>query len=297
MAAPPRPPEPSPLAAARKALRSWYEPRREAYPWRRGPVDPYRVLVTEVMAQQTQARRVAAAFGPFLDRFPTVETLASASRADVVRAWANLGYNRRAIALHEAARAIVRTHAGRVPRDADALVALPGVGPYTAAAVASIAFGAPVAAVDTNARRVIARAGSGLEPDEIAPGDLDRAALAWLDPGDPGLWNQAVMDLGRVVCRPRAPLCDVCPLRPGCEFVAAGRTARGSSRPSPVFDGSSRQARGAVVRALRTRGTLTHGELASSTGLAPDRVDAAIDSLIRDEIVQRSRGRLRLHRG
>jgi A/G-specific adenine glycosylase len=278
-------------------LRSWYEPRREAYPWRKGPTDPYRVLVTEVMAQQTQAPRVAAAFGPFLERFPTVETLASASRADVVRAWANLGYNRRAVALHEAARAIVRTHAGRVPRDVDALVALPGVGPYTAAAVASIAYGEQVAAVDTNVRRVIARADGGREPDEVAPADLDRAAFAWLDRPDPGLWNQAVMDLGRVVCRPRVPRCDRCPLHPWCLFAAAGRTGRGSTRHGTAFEGSSRQARGAVVRTLRTRGPLTREELASSTGLAPGRVDAALDSLLRDDIVQGTRGRFCLHPG
>jgi len=129
--------ESSPL---RGALRAWYRPRREGYPWRRQGVDPYAVLVSEVMLQQTQAARVASAFEGFLRRFPDVSSLAAASRADVIRAWAGLGYHRRAVALHEAARTIVRVHGGMVPRDPRALQQLPGIGRYTASAVAAIAF-------------------------------------------------------------------------------------------------------------------------------------------------------------
>ncbi len=130
-------------------LMEWFEPRRLAYPWRRPRPDPYAVLVSEVMLQQTQASRVAPAFERFLRSFPTVRSLATAPAAEVVRAWAGLGYNRRAVALWEAARTIVSSHGGRVPDDPSALSELPGVGPYTAAAVASIAFGRPVAAVDS----------------------------------------------------------------------------------------------------------------------------------------------------
>src|SRR5436309_1877986 len=129
-----------------RALLAWYEPRRLAYPWRRRP-DPYRVLVSEVMLQQTQAARVAPAFTGFMRRFPTVRALARATRADVVRAWGTLGYNRRAVSLSDAARAIVARHGGRIPSDQDALLVLPGVGPYTAAAVASLAFGVAVPAI------------------------------------------------------------------------------------------------------------------------------------------------------
>ncbi len=130
---------------AREALRAWYRPRRRAYAWRRTR-DPYAVLVSEFMLQQTQAPRVEPLFTAFLQRFPSVATLGEASRADVLRAWAGLGYNRRAVRLHEAARAIVREHDGRVPSDLAALLRLPGVGPYTASAVASIAFGDRTAA-------------------------------------------------------------------------------------------------------------------------------------------------------
>ena len=188
--------EGSASAGAREALRAWYRPRRRSYAWRRTR-DPYAVLVSEVMLQQTQAPRVEPLFVPFLERFPTVEVLAEASRADVLRAWAGLGYHRRAVRLHEAARAIVREHDGRVPQDVATLLTLPGVGPYTVAAVASIAFGDRAAAVDVNVARVVARVRRGREPDEVSHAEVTAEANAWIDPDDPGAWNQAVMDLGR----------------------------------------------------------------------------------------------------
>jgi len=180
---------------------AWYRPRRRAYPWRRARPDPYRVLVSEFMLQQTQATRVAPAFRAFVARFPSVAALANASRRDVLAAWSGLGYNRRAVRLHEAARAIVAEHGGEVPRDPGALVALPGVGPYTASAVAAIAFRAPVPAVDTNVRRVVARAALGLEGFEAPASDVAGAASRWMRGSDPAEWNQAVMDLGRELCR------------------------------------------------------------------------------------------------
>ncbi|MDP9330295.1 MAG: A/G-specific adenine glycosylase [Actinomycetota bacterium] len=294
----PPPREPSPPEAAREALLEWYRPRREAYPWRRVATDSYRILVTEVMAQQTQAPRVASVFTPFVERFPSIEALAAASRADVLRAWSGLGYNGRAVALHEAAREIVREHAGTVPRDIGALLALPGVGPYTAAAVASIAYGEPVAAIDTNVRRVIARAARGAEPDELTPAELAADADAWLDRRDPGTWNQAVMDVGRALCRPVAPRCDQCPLARWCSFAASGRVGRRSAKRQPRFEGSPRQVRGAVVRALRDLPEASRSEIASATGFHRDRIGTAIGSLLRDGLVERAgRDRVRLHRG
>ncbi|MEX2421997.1 MAG: A/G-specific adenine glycosylase, partial [Actinomycetota bacterium] len=159
------------------------------------------------MLQQTQAARVAVAFPRFLRRFPSVGALARAPRRPVLQAWGDLGYNRRAVALSEAARAIVREYDGVVPGDASALQRLPGVGPYTAAAVAALAFDAPVAAVDTNVRRVVARVHLGAEGHDVAPTEIAVLARDWLDTRDPGSWNQAVMDLGREICRPR-PRCD-----------------------------------------------------------------------------------------
>jgi A/G-specific adenine glycosylase len=247
------------------------------------------VLVSEVMLQQTQAARVAPAYTSFVQRFPDVRALAAAKRGAVLRAWDGLGYNRRAVSLSEAARRIVRDHDGRVPGDPSALGRLPGVGPYTAAAVASIGFGLPVAAVDTNVRRVVARAVLGRPPGATRGPDVLAAAAAWLDPRDPGRWNQAVMDLGRTVCRP-APRCDACPIVAGCRWVAAGSPlgAAGRARRPETFEGSSRQARGLVVGALRRSPTLTLRSLGSRTGLPDDRLADAIGSLARDGIVAAS---------
>ena len=283
------------VAAARHALRRWYRPRRHAYAWRRSR-DPYAILVSEVMLQQTQAARVEPIFEAFMARFPTVRALAEAPRADVVRAWEGLGYHRRAVALHEAARTIMADHGGKVPRDAVALRALPGVGPYTASAVASIAFGAHLAAIDTNVRRIVARSRFGSEPDEVPPAELAAEAQASCDPADPGGWNQALMDLGREVCR-TIPRCDVCPLEGLCVFRAAGRVGRPSSRRQPAFEGSLRQVRGAVLAVLRREEGATVARLVRDSGFADDRVREALDGLTRDGVVEAGpRGTYRLPR-
>lgn len=277
------------LTSARRALLDWYRPRRHAYAWRRSH-DPYAILVSEVMLQQTQAARVEPLFEAFLARFPTVQALAEAPRADVVRAWEGLGYHRRAVALHEAARALRRDHGGVVPRELPALGALPGVGPYTASAVAAIAFGEPVAAVDTNVRRIVARVAFAAEPDEVAARDLADEAGRLCDRDDPGAWNQALMDLGREVCRP-SPRCDVCPLERWCAFRATGRIGRPSSRRQPAFEGSLRQVRGAVLAQLRRRDPASVARLVRETGEPEDRVRQALDGLERDGVVEtRPRG-------
>ena len=173
--------QPSLPAAARKALLEWYRPRARAYPWRRGRPNAYRTLVSELMLQQTQAPRVVPIFEAFVGVFPTVRALAGASRADVLRAWAGLGYNRRAVSLHRAAQAVVAQHGGRVPTDRADLQRLPGVGPYTAAAIASIAGGEPVAAIDVNARRIVARVAYGRDAASVSTGDIDATAATWVD--------------------------------------------------------------------------------------------------------------------
>jgi A/G-specific adenine glycosylase len=253
------------------------------------------------MLQQTQAARVAPAFDAFLRRFPTVTSLAAASRREVVRAWDGLGYHRRAVALSEGARIVVRDHDGRLPADPAALRRLPGVGLYTSAAVASIAFGVPVAAVDTNVRRIVARAHLGVDADDASPREVAGLADAWLDPRDPGRWNQALMDLGREVCRPR-PRCERCPLAAECRFVAAGLPLRPARRRQGPFRGSTREVRGAVVRALRVHESLSIGRLVAETGFARDRVVPAVSALASEGIVEAGpaaiagspRGRVRL---
>lgn len=286
------PSKPSRRRTGAKALRAWYAPRRGAYPWRETR-DPYAIWVSEVMLQQTQASRVVPAYGAFLARFPSVGALAAASRRDVVRAWGGLGYNRRAVWLSEGARTIVREHGGRIPRDPETLRALPGVGPYTAAAVSSMAFGQPVAVVDTNVRRVVARVHLGVDGRRAETRTVRELAQAWLDRDDPLTWNQAVMDLGREVCRPR-PRCGICPIARVCAFRGSEAIAVGGPGTKDAFEGSSRQVRGAIVRTLRSHETLSLTRLTAETGFDPERVDAAVAGLAADGLVERSAGRVRL---
>ena len=282
--------QPSLPGEAQVALRAWYEPRSRAYAWRRGRPSAYRTLVSELMLQQTQAARVEPIFGAFVRRFPTVRALASASRADVLRAWAGLGYNRRAVWLHRAAQVIVERHGGRVPLEPSVLVALPGVGTYTASAVASIAGGSAIPALDVNVRRIVARVGLGREPHEAAARSVDELAAGWIDRADPASWNQSLMDLGRTHCR-AVPSCDGCPLRRWCRWQGTGGSAASSA---PVrqgrFEGSSRQVRGSIVEVLRNRPSAGPGTLSTATGFPVDRVQAALEGLTRDSVVER-RGR------
>jgi len=259
------------------------------------------VLVSEVMLQQTQVRRVVPAYLRFLDGFPTPAVLAGAPLADVLRAWSGLGYNRRAAALWKAAGAIVAQHGAAVPSDPAVLARLPGIGPYTAAAVASVAYGVAVPAVDTNVRRVVARARLGREPSEVPAAQVVEAAASWLDRDAPGAWNQALMDLGRELCRPE-PACAGCPLRATCRFRAAGRVAIHPPRRGEPFQGSMRQVRGRIVEELRAVPEASVGGLARRCREPVDRVAAAVSALASDGLVRagpaalagRAGGRVRL---
>jgi A/G-specific adenine glycosylase len=275
---------------SREALQTWYGPRRAAYPWRRRPT-PYRVLVSEVMLQQTQAARVAPAFERFIRRFPTVRSLASASRAEVVRSWAGLGYNRRAVALHEAARRIERDHRGRIPREPEVLRGLPGIGPYTAAAVAAIGFGVPVPALDVNVQRVVARARLGREPHDAPAREIEAEARAWLQGQGPATWNQAVMDVGREVCRP-VPRCSECPVSPSCRLRRSGGKPASAPRRQGKFEGSFRQARGRVLARIRDGGPASLHTLVRESGESRDRVLAAVRALAADGLVEAGPGAL-----
>jgi A/G-specific adenine glycosylase len=203
-------------------LESWYQRERRSLPWRRTR-DPYRILVSEVMLQQTRAQTAIPYYQRFLEKFPDARALARARPNDVLAAWSGLGYYSRARRLQQAARAIVS--AGRFPRDYDQIRALPGVGPYTAAAVASIAFGAPHAVLDGNVMRVVARLRG--DASDIAAtrtrAHFQGIADELLDRRNPGCFNQAMMELGATVCLPRAPRCPVCPV---AEFCEACRTDR-----------------------------------------------------------------------
>lgn len=222
------------MSGAARALVRWFKASAREMPWRKLPLgaprDPYLVLVSELMLQQTQVSRVAPAFERFVARFPTVEALASASEADVLALWSGLGYYRRAKLLHAAARAVMADHAGVMPGTAEQLRGLPGLGPYTAAAVASLAFLEPRAMVDGNVARVMlrleGRSGSASDPKQIAwarerADELVRGAGR--RPG-PTLAAEALMELGATVCVPRGPRCEACPLAAVCVARAKGLT-------------------------------------------------------------------------
>jgi A/G-specific adenine glycosylase len=236
-----------------EALHAWGETALRDLPWRRTR-DAWAVLVSEAMLQQTQVSRVIDRYGPFLARFPDPAAMAAAPLADVLDAWAGLGYYRRARDLHRTASAIVEQHGGQVPDDLDALLALPGVGAYTARAILALAFEQDHAVVDTNVARVLARAVSG-EP--MTATRVQRLADTLVPPGGGWLHNQALLDLGATVCTARIPRCDVCPLSSDCAWRGAtdvpdpARTTAGTSRPQAPFAGSDRQGRGRLLAALR----------------------------------------------
>lgn len=235
----------------RGAILRWWESNARDLPWR-ATRDPWPVLVSEVMAHQTQVERVVPIWTRFVGRFPTPAAAAAEPAGAIVELWSGLGYNRRAVMVHEAARRIVERHGGRVPDDLDALMALPGVGPYTARAVLVFAFERDEAVVDTNVGRVLARwRGMPLGSSEV-----QQFANALVFAGEAWTWNQAMLDFGAMVCTKRAPACLHCPVRSTCGWAGVGPdpavgSAGVSGRQSP-FEGSDRQGRGRLVEALRS---------------------------------------------
>lgn len=288
--------DPGWLARSVSALLAWYEEHGRSLTIRERR-DAYPILVGEVMSQQTRIGRVGSALPAFLGRFPSVAALARASTADVVRAWGGLGYPRRAIALRDAARRMVERHDGTVPRTVAELEALPGIGPYTARAVAATAYGVPVTALDVNARRVIGRVLDGrLMPPAVRPADQARADS--LAPADrAGDWNHALMDLGSSVCRP-VPDCPGCPLRDGCTFAARptshpaevrpdGHPREPGRRPRPPFRDTNRYVRGRVMAVLRDAKPDAWTVLDPETlAIPPERVRQAARGLAVDGLIE-----------
>lgn len=263
-------------------LLGWYVDNQRRLPWRETR-DPYAILVAEVMLQQTQAERVAPKYHEFLERFPTLVALADAPASEVIRAWAGLGYNRRALNLQRACRAVIERFGGIMPSDPVELASLPGIGPYTAGAVACFAFDQDVGFVDTNIRRVIHRilAGPELPESVLTARQIDDAARRLVPPGRGYLWNQALMELGATICRARTAECERCPLRDECRArptiqAALALTPRTGRRPEPKFETTSRYFRGRIIDALRTAGA--DGLSLSEIGGAIQPGFAAIDA-------------------
>ena len=278
------------LAAWRRAVLGFGRQGLRPLPWR-ATRDPWAVLVSEVMLQQTQATRVVAPYLRFLERFPTPKACAAASAGEVLVAWEGLGYNRRGLALHRAAQAVADRFGGAVPDDPASLRTLAGVGPYTARAVLAFAFEHPVGVVDVNVARVLhravaARALAGTATQDLADA-LVPAARSWL-------WNQSVMEIGAVLCRAGSPRCWQCPLARRCRWRATGGAGADPAAPrsrQAAFEGSDRQGRGRLLAALR-RGPVRPSEVAGACGWPgdPSRARRIAEGLVADGLSRRVRG-------
>ena len=283
-------------------LAQWWQSNARDLPWRFGRTTPWGVLVSEVMSQQTQMGRVVPYWTAWMERWPDAAALADAPKSDVITAWGRLGYPRRALRLRECAHVVACDYADELPRTYDELLALPGIGDYTASAVLSFAFGERIAVIDTNIRRVLSRAFVGTESLGGSASPAERALAKRLLPeDDPAkyrrfdrpsvVWNQSVMELGATVCTAKSPLCDACPIAAQCAFLRNGRPGLGErrTRPRQRFQGTDRQVRGLVLNALRG---LPDGETALDRGnvekLWKDHVqlDKCIASLDEDGLIE-----------
>jgi len=271
-------------------LLDWGLPRLRDLPWRRTR-DPWAILVSEVMLQQTQALRVIPKWSAFMHAYPTPAACAAAPLGDVLRLWQGLGYPRRAKNLHAAAQQIAQS--GKFPNELDALLDLPGVGPYTARAVLVFAFERDTGVVDTNIARVLARVcGSRLTARQA-----QTAADAAVPRGESWAWNQCLMDLGAVLCRPVGPGCRECPLEPRCAWHGDGDDpapgSAGVSRAQARFDGSDRQARGRLMKALAD-GEVSRGAASAVMNCSVERAERLVEALAADGLVAITGSRINL---
>jgi A/G-specific adenine glycosylase len=272
-------------------LLAWYERSHRDLPWREPGVDAWQILVSEFMLQQTPVARVLPIWPDWVRRWPDASATAAATPADVVRAWGKLGYPRRAKRLHECATVVARDHDDVVPDDVDTLLTLPGVGSYTARAVACFAYGKPVPVVDTNVRRVVARAVHGLADAGAPSAARDHADVAALLPPDetaPG-FSVALMELGAIVCTARAPKCGLCPLRECAWRLADYPPPQGPARRVQGYAGTDRQVRGRLLDILRSKDSpVTRAELDVAWPTDTRQRERALDSLLADGLVTRT---------
>ncbi|TNC30462.1 A/G-specific adenine glycosylase [Mumia zhuanghuii] len=271
------------------AVVDWYALHARALPWRRDSTTAWHVLVSEVMLQQTPVERVTPVYEEWTSRWPTPSALAAEPSGEAVRAWGRLGYPRRALRLHAAATAIRDRHDGVVPEDVDELRALPGVGEYTAAAVAVFAYGHRHAVLDTNVRRVLARVFDGTALPAPGLTAAERAQALGVLPDDRSTaarWSIGVMELGALVCTARSPRCGVCPVREWCRWYDAGRPAYdGPLRRTQTYAGTDRQCRGRLLAVLREVEGPVGGEVLRAVWEDATQRERALDGLLDDRLV------------
>ena len=271
---------------------AWYARNARDLPWRAPGASPWAVLVSEIMLQQTPVARVLPEYLSWMARWPTPAALAAAASGEAIRQWGRLGYPRRALRLHETATILVARHGGTVPADLDALRALPGIGSYTAAAVASFAFGQRHAVLDTNVRRVLARLVAG-EPwpgaASSAASVAERRLAESLLPAEPAVaarWSVAVMELGALVCTAASPRCGDCPVARECAWLAAGPPAGGAARRrTQKYDGTDRQCRGRVLAVLRAADDPVRRADFDAIWTGQAQLERALDGLVADGLV------------
>ncbi len=276
-------------STAQQRLLAWFSTQARDLPWRHHR-SPYRIWVAEIMLQQTQVETVRDYYTRFMARFPTVYTLAKANLEDVLKLWEGLGYYSRARSLHRAARMIVNQHGGQLPADVKALRHLPGIGPYTAGAVASIAFGIPAPAVDGNVRRVMARLLAMASPTAA---ELEEAVGAILSPTSPGAFNEALMELGATLCRPTSPRCLLCPWQTWCRACALGEPERfpvaKRRKPIPHYDvvaAVTRNPEGQILVARRRQEDMLGGlwEFPGGKRKSGETLEQALQRELREEM-------------
>jgi A/G-specific adenine glycosylase len=283
-----------PTSDLHQPILSWYDEHARDLPWRRNDASPWAILVSEVMLQQTPVSRVLPVYQAWLQRWPTPAGLADGTPGDAVRAWGRLGYPRRALRLHLAATQLVEMYDGEVPSSYEDLVGLPGVGSYTAAAVASFAFGQRHAVLDTNVRRVLARAVGSQEQPPPTLTRLERDVATQLVPDDHSVaqrWAVAVMELGALICTARAPSCTQCPIEGGCRWQHDGKPPYdGPRRRTQSFAGTDRQVRGLVLAQLRRAESPVGPREVADIWSGPEQLDRVLGSLLADGLIEHRNG-------
>lgn len=277
-----------------EAICAWFDANGRDLPWRRPGTSAWGVLVSEVMSQQTPMSRVIGPWHEWMNRWPTPDDLAEEDSGEAVAAWGRLGYPRRALRLHSCAVTIATEHDGVVPNSYDELVALPGIGDYTASAVVSFAFGGRATVLDTNVRRLIARAESGIANCPTSVTRAERIVADALVPDEDARaakWAVASMELGALVCTARSPQCEVCPIRDSCRWVIDGKPDNAPARRGQPWKGTDRQCRGVIMDVVRNSPHGVKVQMALSAWPELDQASRCLESLLDDGLVHR-RGNL-----
>ena len=266
-----------------QVLLDWYDENKRDLPWRK--TTPWGVMVSEFMLQQTLVNRVLPVWNQWLKVWPTPAKLADARKSEVITAWGRLGYPRRAIRLHESAQIITREYNNKVPKSIEDLRTLPGVGEYTAAAIAAFAYGEPTLVLDVNIRRFFARLFDGVEHPTNSISTIERELRQKLIPQDGARWAAATMEFGALICTSKNPACDLCPLKRQCAWRKAGYPKSDLVRKSQAWSGTDRQCRGTIVQALRKNSKLSTGAL-KKLWHDDSQVEKALKTLIADGLIE-----------